>query len=81
MPKYSLPNIFLGLMTSNSVHRASSRSETRSKGKECLALKFSWALRLSRDAPRILVEAAAKTSAASLKSHPSVVQPGVLAFG
>ena len=38
-PKYSLPNIFLGLMTSNSLHKVSSWSETRIERKGVLGLE------------------------------------------
>ena len=39
-------------MTPNRVHRASSASEISAKGSPCLARKFSWDFRLSRETPK-----------------------------
>ena len=81
IPRTCFPYMFFSLMTSKASHKTSSLSATKSNGKPCFALKFSCALRLSREAPRMTQDWRRNFAIAAPKSSPSWVQPGVLAFG
>jgi len=81
MPMYSLPMNFFSCQTPKASHRVPWTSAMSSKGKFCLALNFSCLLISSFETPYIRVLASMKAWCWSLKSCPSVVQPGVASFG
>ena len=81
IPMTFLPYIFFSLMTSNCLHNFSSGSDNKSKEKDCLLLKFSLDLILSRETPRMTLFLALNFLLLFRKSLLSDVLPCLFFFG
>ena len=81
IPSYSLPYIFFIPIASYFLITLLSESETNGNGNFCFSQKFFCDLTESALIPRITVFLSLKLWNSSRSSWPSVVHPGVLAFG
>jgi hypothetical protein len=81
MPRTFFPYMFFILMTPKSLQAVSSASESSSNGNFIFALKAACDLSESREMPNSAAPAFLNSLYESLKSAPSLVQPGVSSFG